>query len=63
MDQLIITGTRKTGLRVVDSPAPIEVLDEAIWGHGLEVRRQPLREATLPDCSVFDSPEQGPTNF
>ena len=29
LDQVIVTGTRVTGLRAVDSPAPIQVLDSA----------------------------------
>ncbi|MDB5423588.1 MAG: TonB-dependent receptor [Phenylobacterium sp.] len=29
LDQVIVTGTRVTGLRAVDSPAPIQVLDAA----------------------------------
>ena len=29
VDQLIVTGTRVTGLRAVDSPAPIQVLDSS----------------------------------
>src|SRR5690349_11791311 len=29
LDEVIVTGTRMTGLRAADSPAPIEVLDAA----------------------------------
>ena len=30
-DEVIVTGTRLTGLRAVDSPAPIQVVDEVDW--------------------------------
>ena len=29
LDQVIVTGTRVTGLRAVDSPAPIQVVDSS----------------------------------
>jgi iron complex outermembrane receptor protein len=52
VDQLIVTGTRVTGLRAADSPAPIQVLDSTALSH---VAQSDLIQAIAQNVPSFNA--------